>query len=131
MRVAQLTPTLHFIGRDETSADAEGPVFPLPPAAEAVEHTDAPTGALAAALQVPEVGARIAAAASVLLVGGAATAAGLAASDADPMAASAPLEIVIIVGSDVLENSFGRNLGVDEQRLVRQGSNCIDVTSGQ
>ncbi len=85
-----------LVGRDETSADAEGSIFPLPPAAEAVEDTDAPTDALAAALQVPEVSARIAAAASVLLVGGAATAAGLAASDADPMAASAPLEIVVM-----------------------------------
>jgi hypothetical protein len=120
-----------LVGRDETSADAEGSIFPLPPAAEAVEDTDTPTDVLAAALQVPEVGARIAAAASVLLVGGAATTAGLAASDADPMAASAPLEIGVPVGSDVLEDPFGRNLGVEEQRTVLQGSNCIDMASGR
>ena len=118
-----------LIGRDETSADAEGPVFPLPPAAEAVEDADTPTDALVAALRVPEVGARTAAAAHVLLVGGAATTAGLAASDADPMAASDPLEIGVPVGSDVLEDPFGRNLGVEEQRTVLQGSNCIDMAS--
>ncbi len=103
----------------------------MPPAAEAIEHADAPTGGLAAALQVPEVAARIAAAAPVLFVGRTATAAGLAAADADPMAASAPLVDVIIVGADVLENSFGRNLGIDVQRIVLQGSNCIDMASGQ
>ena len=99
----------------------------MPPAAEAIEHADAPTGGLAAALQVPEVAARIAAAAPVLFVGRTATAAGLAAADADPMAASAPLVDVIIVGADVLENSFARNLSSKEQRPVLLGGDRIDT----
>ena len=94
----------------------------MPSAAEAIERADAPTGGLAAAFQEPEVGARIAAAA---IDGGAATLAVLAAGKANPMAASAPLEDVIVVGADVLENSFARNLGSEEQRPVLLGGDRI------
>ena len=89
--------------------------FPLPPAGQAVVDANPPNSAATDALQVPEGVARRATAGVVLLVGGATTATALATSEAPPVAASRPLELIIEVGPDELEDRLGRDLGVDEQ----------------
>ena len=88
--------------------------FPLPPAGQAVVDADPPNSAATDALQVPEGVARRATAGVVLLVGGATTATALATSEAPPVTASRPLEVLIEVGPDELEDRLGRDLGVDE-----------------
>jgi hypothetical protein len=123
-----------LVGRNETSAGAKSSILPLPPVGKAVEDTDPPTGAPADALQVPEVGTRIATAASVLLIRGATTATALAASDAQPVTASRPLEVGIKVGSDELKDRLGRDFRVHEQSVVlhcgvRRGPNWPRVGS--
>ena len=117
-----------LIGKTETLAGAESTVLPLPPAGKAIEDADSPTRAAANALQDPKVITRNATAAEVLLIGGATTTAALAAPDAEPVTASRPLEVLIKVGPDELENRLGWDLGVDEQgvvlhRGVRRGPN--------
>ena len=99
---------------------------------EATKDANAPTEALAAALELLEVDARAAVDASFSVSGGTATAARLDAFEAEPMAASAPPENVVVMCPDELKNSFGRTRAVvDEQRMVRPGSNCSDVASWQ
>jgi hypothetical protein len=123
-----------LIGKTETSADAESTVLPLPPVGKAVEDAEPPTGAAVDALQVPEVGTRNATAAEVLLIGGATTATALAASDAQPVTASRPLEVGINVGPDELKDRLGRDFCVHEQGVVlhcgvRRGPNWPRVGS--
>ena len=89
--------------------------FPLPPVGQAIVDADPPHGATTHALQLPEIIARRATAGVVLLVGGAATATALATSEAAPVAASRPLELIVEVGPDELEDRLGRERGVDEQ----------------
>ena len=100
MLILQMTPTVSF---------------PLPPAGQAIVNADPPYSATTHALQLPEVIARRATAGVVLLVGGAATATALATSEASPVAASRPLELIVEVGPDELEDRLGRDFGVDEQ----------------
>jgi hypothetical protein len=100
MLILQMTPTVSF---------------PLPPAGQAIVDADPPHSATTHALQLPEVIARRATAGVVLLVGGATTATALATSEASPVAASRPLELIVEVGPDELEDRLGRDLGVDEQ----------------
>jgi hypothetical protein len=88
--------------------------FPLPPVGQAIVDADPPHGAPTHALQLPEIIARRATAGVVLLVGGAATATALATREASPVVAARPLEPVVPVGADELEDRVGRNLGVDE-----------------
>ncbi len=89
--------------------------LPLPPAGQAIVNADPPYGATAHALPLPEVIARRATAGVILLVRRAATATALATSQASPVDAARPLELLAEVGPDELEDRLGRELGVDEQ----------------
>ena len=100
MLILQMTPTVSL---------------PLPPVGQAVVDADPPNSTATHALQLPEVIARRATAGVVLLVGGATTATALATSEAPPVTASRPFEVLIEVGPDELEDRLGRDLCVDEQ----------------